>query len=70
MIIVVKHGNDEAKLEKVVSFLEDRGLKLHISQGAEAYHHWSGGGNAGTESNAECRIAGRRRKSNAGSDTI
>ena len=26
MIIVVKHGNDEAKLEKVVSFLEDRGL--------------------------------------------
>lgn len=35
MIIVVKHGNDEAKLEKVVSFLEDRGLKLHISQGAE-----------------------------------
>ena len=35
MIIVVKHGADEAKLQNVIQYLEARDLKLHISQGVE-----------------------------------
>ena len=35
MIIVVKHGADEAKLQNVIAYLEARDLKLHISQGVE-----------------------------------
>ncbi len=35
MIIVVKHGADEAKLQNVIQYLETRDLKLHISQGVE-----------------------------------
>ena len=35
MIIVVKNGNDETKQEKVIQYLEERGLKLHVSKGVE-----------------------------------
>lgn len=35
MIVVVKHGKNEEQLEKVVTYLEEQGLTLHISKGAE-----------------------------------
>ena len=35
MIIVVNNGNDKAKLQSVVEYLEAQGLRLHISEGVE-----------------------------------
>lgn len=35
MIIVVNNGNDKAKLQNVVEYLEAQGLRLHISEGVE-----------------------------------
>ena len=35
MIIVVNNGNDKAKLQGVVEYLEAQGLRLHISEGTE-----------------------------------
>lgn len=35
MIIVVNNGNDKAKLQNVVEYLEAQGLRLHISEGVQ-----------------------------------
>ena len=35
MIVVVKNGSGQEKLQNVIQYLEAQGLKLHISEGVE-----------------------------------
>lgn len=49
MIIVVKHGADEAKLQNVIQYLEARGFEVAYFSGGRAHHYWVGGSYAGAK---------------------